>query len=296
MKHPYRVAMENFVSKEELKTIFARNVVLYSHMLSKPVHGIETVIEVVYPAIQFVSHIVYTLQVSDSLQTFLFWEGNTGGKKFKACYILVDGEDGLITEMRVVMRPWQIATLFRSMMYKELSNVVPDDYWEPDPSQVIKEGSRTFTSIALEKIPLARDFELHSPILARPMKGKESAVQALKLAQSIRSRSSYRSIIATPDMVIELFDCDAAGNPMEGLWVSKLNEQGQVYDLTVYLRPYPSVAILRSNAKSWQRRHPNLPLWVLISIGNWPLQNDDNITPCKDDNITPGKQAPRNET
>ena len=296
MKHPYRVAMENFVSKEELKTVFARNVVLYSHMLSKPVHGIETVIEVVYPAIQFVSHIVYTLQVSDSLQTFLFWEGNTGGKKFKACYILVDGEDGLITEMRVVMRPWQIATLFRSTMYKELSNVVPDDYWEPDPSQVIKEGSRTFTSIALEKIPLARDFELHSPILARPMKGKENAVQALKLAQSIRSRSSYRSIIATPDMVIELFDCDAAGNPMEGLWVSKLNEQGQVYDLTVYLRPYPSVAILRSNAKSWQRRHPNLPLWVLISIGNWPLQNDDNITPGKDDNITPGKQAPRNET
>ena len=89
-------------------------------------------------------------------------------------------------------------------------------------------------------------------------------------------------------MVIELFDCDAAGNPMEGLWVSKLNDKGQVYDLTVYLRPYPSVEVLRSNAKSWQIRYPNLPLWVLISIGNWPLRNDHNRTP--------GKQIPRKKT
>jgi hypothetical protein len=28
------------------------------------------------------------------------------------------------------------------------------------------------------------------------------------------------------------------GYPMEGMWVKKVNEQGQIYDLTVMLCPY----------------------------------------------------------
>jgi hypothetical protein len=274
MKHPFRVAIENGASKEELKNVFARNVVLYAYMLSKPLHGFENTIKVVCAVAKVASPIVFTLQVSDNRQTFLFWEGHAGGKKFMACTILVDGEDGLTSKMRVVMRSWPITTLFRNAVYKELSSIIPADYWRLDPSQVVKEESREFTSVALQKIPLAPDFELHSPIMAKSIKGNENVQQALKLAHAVQSRSSYTSIIATPDMIIELFDCDAAGNPMEGLWVSKLNKQGQIDDLTVYLRPYPSVTILRNNAKAWQKKYPNLPLWILISIGNWPLRND----------------------
>jgi len=138
----------------------------------------------------------------------------------------------------------------------------------------MKEGSREFTSISLQKIALAHDFELHSPIVAKSITGKDSVEQALKLTHAVQSRSSYTSIIATPELVIELFNCDADGHPMEGLWVSKLNEQGQIYDLTVYLRPYPSVSVLRTKSKNWQKRYPNLSLWLLISIGNWPLQKN----------------------
>lgn len=36
---------------------------------------------------------------------------------------------------------------------------------------------------------------------------------------------------------------------MEGLWVQRLNDQGQIYDLTVYLRPYPAVTLLRNMTK-----------------------------------------------
>ena len=32
--------------------------------------------------------------------------------------------------------------------------------------------------------------------------------------------------------------------------VQKLNDQGQIDDLTVYLRPYPAVTVLRNSAKS----------------------------------------------
>lgn len=49
--------------------------------------------------------------------------------------------------------------------------------------------------------------------------------------------------------MFELFDCDADGYPMEGLWLRRLDEQGRVTELTVMLRPYPAVTILRNQAR-----------------------------------------------
>ena len=36
---------------------------------------------------------------------------------------------------------------------------------------------------------------------------------------------------------------------MEGLWIQKLNGLGQIHDLTVMLRPYPAVTVLRNRTK-----------------------------------------------
>lgn len=41
----------------------------------------------------------------------------------------------------------------------------------------------------------------------------------------------------------------AAGNPMEGIWVSRLNQAGKIAELTVYLRPYAAVTVLRNKAR-----------------------------------------------
>ena len=74
-------------------------------------------------------------------------------------------------------------------------------------------------------------------MLAKSVHGKADVEAAVGLAHEIQSDSFYTSIIATSDLLVELFDCAAEGYPIEGLWVQKLNKQGQIYDLTVYLRP-----------------------------------------------------------
>jgi hypothetical protein len=68
-------------------------------------------------------------------------------------------------------------------------------------------------------------------MLAKTVHGKAVVEAAVGLAHKIQSASSYRSIIATPDLLVELFDCDADGYPMEGLWVQKLNSGDQIHDL-----------------------------------------------------------------
>ncbi len=86
-------------------------------------------------------------------------------------------------------------------------------------------------------------------MLAKPVTGKAEVEESVRIAHQVQTASSYTTIIATPKLVFELFDCDADGYPMEGLWLRRLDEQGRVTELTVMLRPYPAVTILRNQAR-----------------------------------------------
>src|SRR5262245_3702048 len=248
-KHPFRVAIESGASKEKFSKLFSPNVVLWAPMLTKPVTGVDQVLNVVRNAATIAGPIQYTLEVSDGKQTFLLWKGKAGGFPLEAATILVDGDDGLIREVRVLMRSWPVVTIFRDAMYRALAATIPQDYWELGPKPAETGTPRKFTPIALKPLEAASDMELHSPILAKSVSGRGPVEEALKVAHEVQSRSSYTSIIATPGLLIELFDCDADGYPMEGLWIQKLNKQGQIYDLTVMLRPYPAVTVLRNMTK-----------------------------------------------
>jgi len=74
------------------------------------------------------------------------------------------------------------------------------------------------------------------------------------------------SIIAMPDLLVEVFDCDADGNPMEGIWLQQLNDRGEISDLTVYLRPYPAVTVLRNRTKELGEK-----TGVLVGRDYWEL-------------------------
>jgi hypothetical protein len=66
--------------------------------------------------------------------------------------------------------------------------------------------------------------------------------------------------------LMHTIDCDPDGHPMEGLWVQKLNEQGQINDLTVYLSPYPAVTVLRNMTNDLGKKRG-----VLVDRGYWEL-------------------------
>ncbi len=247
-KHPFRLAIESDASGSDFRKLFAADAVIFAPILTKPVMGADEVLNIVSHAARIAGPITYTLEVRDSKQTFLFWKGHAGGFTLEAVTILVDDEDGLIREVRVLMRPWPIVTIFRDAMHNALSASIPGDFWELQPKPV-NGGPRKFTPIALKPIELAPNMVLHSPMLARSVSGKAEVEAAVGLAHQIQSASSYTSIVATPGLLIELFDCDADGHPMEGIWLQTLNERGQINDLTVFLRPYPAVTVLRNKTR-----------------------------------------------
>jgi hypothetical protein len=267
-RHPFRLAIESGASKEEFAKLFAPDVTIQAPMLTKPITGAANVLDILNNAVKIASPIRYTLEVRDPKQTLLFWTGNAGGYALDAVTILVDDDDGLIRELRVLMRPWPIVTIFRNAMYKELSSSIPQEYWELQQKPKDTGKPREFTPIGVKPIALAPDMVLHSPMLAKSVHGKAEVEAAVGLAHQIQSASSYTSIIATPQLLVELFDCDADGYPMEGIWVQRLNEQGQINDLTVYLRPYPAVTVLRNRTKELGEK-----TGVLVDRGYWELNS-----------------------
>jgi hypothetical protein len=269
-KHPFRLAIESGANAEDLRKLFAADAVIYAPMLTRPVKGASEVLNIVGHAARVAGPISYTLEVRDSRQTLLFWKGHAGGFTLEAVTILVDGDDGLIREVRVLMRPWPIVTIFRDAMYKALSASIPADYWELETKPVADGTPRKFTPIALKPIALSSDMVLHSPMLAKSVSGKAEVEAAVGLAHQVQSVSSYTSIVATPDLIVELFDCDADGYPMEGIWLQKLNERGQIRDLTVFLRPYPAVTVLRNRTRELGAQRG-----VLLERDYWELPESE---------------------
>jgi hypothetical protein len=138
-----------------------------------------------------------------SERTLLLWKGRAEGYPLEATTVLVDGNDGLIREVRVLMRPWPVTTIFRNAMHEALAGTIPASHWELGPKSAASGASRKFTPIALKPIELAPDMVLHSPMLAKCVTGKAQVEEAVGLAHEVQSRSSYTSIIATPELLIE---------------------------------------------------------------------------------------------
>lgn len=253
-KHPFRLAIEGGNPAEDLARLIAPDAVIYPPMLTKPVRGAENVVRILAAAAKHAAPIEYEYELSDGTQTFLIWKGKAGGFKLEATTIITENELGLITELRVVMRPWPVVTLFRDAMYEELSGVIPQDHWALLPKPAGTGEPRQFTAIALKDLTYSSDVVLHSPMLARSVSGHDEVKEAVRLAHQVQSPSSYTTIIATTELVFELFDCDADGHPMEGVWLRKLNAAGEVTDLTVMLRPYPATTVLRNQTRELAQR------------------------------------------
>jgi hypothetical protein len=140
-KHPSRVAIESGAIDENFSKLFAMDVVIKAPMLTKPVRGVRDVLNIVRHAARLAGPTEYTLEIRDPKQTILLWKGHAGGFTLEAATILVDGEDGLIREIRVLMRPWPIVTILRDAMYRELSATIPQDYRELQPKAADSGGT-----------------------------------------------------------------------------------------------------------------------------------------------------------
>ncbi|WP_316829704.1 hypothetical protein [Pedobacter aquatilis] len=254
--HPFRKAVINNTSDDEFKMLFSEQVEFWAPMLTKPLYGRDFAVTLLSNAGKVLGKPQYTREIKDISQTLLFWQGQADGHLLQAVTILKDDENtGLISQVRFLMRPWPIVSLFVTKMHERLFDLIPEEYWQVQAAGNPNEDHK-FSPVKLVDLPFTEDLTLHSPIFGKALQGRDWVIKGLSTVHQIQSPSSYTSIIASPELKIEVFDCKIAAHAAEGIWVSKINPAGKVYDLTVYLRPYPVVSLLRERAKATAEQDP----------------------------------------
>jgi hypothetical protein len=84
---------------------------------------------------------------------------------------------------------------------------------------------------------LREDVVLHSPILFRGFEGREVVMQVLTHVAATLEDFHYTDELAEDDVVVLRFKARVGDRELEGIDFLELDEQGQVKELTVFMRP-----------------------------------------------------------
>jgi SnoaL-like domain len=88
---------------------------------------------------------------------------------------------------------------------------------------------------------LCEDVVLHSPILFRGFEGREIVAQVLTHVAATLEDFRYTDELAENGVVVLRFKARAGDRELEGIDFLELDEQGQVAELTVFMRPLSAI-------------------------------------------------------
>ena len=95
---------------------------------------------------------------------------------------------------------------------------------------------------------LAEDIVFNSPILVRPIEGREASAAIFAQSSSTRGSGTYVSEVKIDERTTFLrWVGTMDGHKFESLEVIVDNEQGLIEERTVALRPYPAVKLFRDS-------------------------------------------------
>ena len=264
IRHSYRIATEEAKEPGALASVLAPDVVLEPYLLANASTGRDKAISHLTSLAKLVGTPQYFLELANGETSVLLWNGSFGGRKLQGATVLRE-RDGLISNIMLLMRPWPVMSLVREAM-RELVATVPASDWElgakPAP------GSIAWGMSAIKMVPpiFSREMQFHSPMLAKTLVGGDKIEAGIRVVHEIQHGHGNKAIFATPSMIVELFDFDIEGYPGEGINQWQLDSEGRAAELTVYLRPFPVVTLLRTGVIA--HNIPFLPteFWTLPDL------------------------------
>jgi hypothetical protein len=246
----------------QIAALLAEDVTFHTPILTQDLHGKDLTLRFLGEATRVIANLAYTGEVTDGTRVFLFWTGVVDDREISGVTVLADETGGLIGDITVLLRSWGVVANFRDTMLRALADAVPLAAWElgdgktpaVDPDAGVGPG---------DPLSLAPDVAFHSPMLTKTARGERDVRDIHKLIGGIQGPRSYHARITTGNALIEYWTCVIQGHEQQGIDVFELDAEGRVVNQTVWLRPWPTVTVLRDNAIAGQL--PSLPadFWLL---------------------------------
>ena len=113
--HPFRIAVEAR-DPDAMAALMAPDVRFYSPVAFKPFAGREAVSELFWNLFEVFEDFRYTDELQGENSHALVFRASVNGKELEGLDHLVLGEDGLVTEFTVMMRPLSALVAMRDAM------------------------------------------------------------------------------------------------------------------------------------------------------------------------------------
>jgi hypothetical protein len=248
LTHPFAVAAARR-DGAAMAALFAEDVTYHTPTLTTDLHGKDLTLRYLRAGTGIVDDLEYTEEVGDDERTILFWTGILDQREFSGATVLAGEAGGLIHDITVLQRPWGVAANFRDGILRALGDVVPTAAWQlddrkapaPDPDAGV--GQRPGGALLL-----APHVAFHSAVLTQTLHGQENVEAYQLLIDDIQGVRTYLARFTSAGRLVEYWKCVIDGHLQQGIDVFKLDGNGRVTDQTVWLRPWPVVAVLRDRA------------------------------------------------
>jgi len=248
LTHPFAVAAARR-DGAAMAALFAEDVTYHTPNLTTDLQGKDLTLRYLRAGTGIVDHLEYTEEVGDDERTILFWTGILDQRELSGATVLAGEAGGLVRDITVLQRPWGVAANFRDGILRALGDAVPLPAWQlddgkaPAPDPDAGEGQRPGGAL-----PLAPNVAFHSAVLTQTLYGQEKVEAYQKLIDGIQGARTYLARLTSAGRLVEYWNCVIDGHPQQGIDVFTLDDDGRVTDQTVWLRPWPVVAVLRDRA------------------------------------------------
>jgi hypothetical protein len=125
--HPFRAAVESG-EFDTIDRIFAEHVVLHSPIARRPYRGRETVAAIIAAVAEVLAAFRFEKEIgahdAEDTGRALLFRAMVGDLEVQGCDFLHTGDDGLIDEITVMLRPLKAVTLFAERMREAFGKAV----------------------------------------------------------------------------------------------------------------------------------------------------------------------------
>lgn len=232
---------------EAIAAAFAPDVEFLSPIHTEPLHGRDMTLQFFGHAEQIVDGLTYYDSVEDDERTLMFWHGEVRERSIEGTTLIRVNDDGLVTELAVLMRSWYVVGLFRDALLRALADSFPLRWWElrRDHAELPDPDGGAGRPPARQ---LAPGVEFHSPMLAKTVTGEDQVHAVHQMIGLIQGPREYHWRVASDSQVVEFWTCVIEGHVQRGIDRFELDEQGRVTDQRVWLAPWPVTTLLRDRA------------------------------------------------
>ncbi|HEU5251738.1 MAG TPA: nuclear transport factor 2 family protein [Solirubrobacterales bacterium] len=97
---------------------------------------------------------------------------------------------------------------------------------------------------------LCEDVVLHSPVLFRGFEGRETVSTVLTHVAATLENFAYTDELAEGDTVVLRFKATVGDRELEGIDFLELDDEGNVRELTVFMRPFSALTAFNEQMKA----------------------------------------------